>query len=122
MTTTSPHIGRRVSVFPADARLPERKARIVGGSRSKGFQVQFEDGAEPKTALVGPSGYRYISDAQQPPQPSRTVEQSAVRVCLAMMGEDPFKFGALTAAAALTPEDMDALMRAIECAREADAL
>jgi len=61
MTTTSPHIGRRVSVFPPDARLPERKARIIGGSRAKGFQVRFEDQREPQTALVGPSGYRYIT-------------------------------------------------------------
>jgi len=61
MTTVSPHIGRRVSVFPPDARLPERKARIIGGSRAKGLQVRFEDQREPQTALVGPSGYRYIT-------------------------------------------------------------
>jgi len=34
-----------------------------------------------------------------------------------MLREDPFQFGAALAAA-FAPDDVDALMRAIECARE----
>jgi len=72
---------------------------------------------EPSVADLDGSWACYMRVVARNGARARTVAQSAVRVCLAMLREDPFQFGAALAAA-FAPDDVDALMRAIECARE----